>query len=129
MKKGISHTLEAIIAAVILMLSLVFYFRPLTFPETSEANYKLDAYNGLKVMEETGKLREYALDKNATAIKTDLSPYIYLNYEVTIYNKTSNLTAIPSITANDIISISYFLAGDVGNYSAKEVRVLIWGFD
>lgn len=129
MKKGISHILEAIIAVTILMLALVFYFRPLNFSQTYEINYKIDAYNGLKIMEETGKLREYALADNATAIKNDLLPYIYLDYEVVIYNKTSNLTTIPSITADDIISVSYFLAGDIANYSAKEVKVLLWGFD
>jgi len=128
--KGISLTLEAVIAAILLFTALIFFFKPLPTPEASEVGHKTAAYYGLKVLDELGKLRKNALDNNVTAIKNDLAPYIsYLDYDVVIYNRTSNLTVVPSITAKDVISVSYFLAGDVGNYSAKEVRVLVWGFD
>ena len=128
--KGITYTLEAVIAAIFLMLSLVFFFKPMDIPDTSEFSYKKMAYDSLKVLNEGGRLREYTLDNDATSIKNDLATYIsYLDYDVVIYNKTLNLTAIPSITADDVITVSYFLAGDVGNYSAKEVRLFVWGFD
>ena len=35
----------------------------------------------------------------------------------------------PSIQADDVVTVSYFLAGDIGNYSAREVKVFLWGFD
>lgn len=70
------------------------------------------------------------MDNDATSIKNDLAAYVSnLDYDVVIYNRTSNLTAVPTITSNDVISVSYFLAGDAGNYSAKEIRVFVWGFD
>lgn len=128
--KGISFTLEAAIASILLFTALIFFFKPIAVPESSEVSHKLLTYNSLKALDEAGKLRSNALDNNAVAIKNDLSTYLsYLDYDVVIYNKTTNLTAIPSVTADDVISVSYFLAGDIGNYSAKEVRVFVWGFD
>ena len=128
--KGVSFTFEAAIASVLLLSVIIFFFKPLQSSQASEVNHKVAAYNGLKILEEAGGLRENVLDNNAIAIKNDLSTYIsYLSYDVAIFNKTSNLTAIPSISSKDVISVSYVLAGDVGNYSAKEVRVFLWGFD
>jgi len=128
--KGISFTFEAAIASILLLSVIIFFFKPLQSSQTSELNHKIVAYNGLKISDEAGGLRENVLENNATAIKNDLSAYIsYLDYYVAIFNKTSNITATPSTTTNDVISVSYFLAGDVGNYSAREVRVFLWGFD
>lgn len=128
--KGVSYILEAVIASIFLLLALVFFFRPMPTSDTSMANYKNLAYDGLKVLSEGGKLRQYVLDNDVDTIKSRMFPYIsYLSYDVVIYNKTSNITAIPTITDKNVISVSYFFAGDAGNYSAKEVRVFVWGFD
>ena len=128
--KGVSNTLEAVIAVSFLLLSLVFFFRPFPVQDSSEFNYKKITYDSLKALSEGGKLRQYALNNDATSIKNDLSTYIsFLDYDVVIYNKTSNLTAIPIINDKNVISVSYFLAGEAGNYSGKEVRVFVWGFD
>jgi hypothetical protein len=128
--KGVSFILEAVIACIVLFTAIIFFFKPIQTSESPEYGYKTLAYNSLKNLDETQKLRENVLDNNATKIKSDLAPYIsYLSYDVVIYNGVSNVTAIPTITANDVISVSYFLAGDVGNYSAREVRVFVWGFD
>jgi hypothetical protein len=128
--KGISYILEAFIASTFLLLALAFFFRPISTPDTSMANYKKLAYDGLKVLSDEGKLRQYVLDNDVDTIKSRMSPYIsHLSYDVVIYNRTSNITAVPTITDNNVISVSYFFAGDAGNYSAREVRVFVWGFD
>ena len=128
--KGISFTLEAVIASILLMLALVFFFRPMSLPDSSEYSYKKLTYDSLKALNDGGKLRQYVLDNDATSISTELSSYIsFLDHDVTIYNRTMNLTAIPTIAGDDVIVVSYFLAGDAGNYTAKEVRVFVWGFD
>ena len=130
--KGTFYTLEAAIAVAMIVVTLVFFFqRPVETLELSKANYKLRVYDALKIYDDVGDLRKNALDNNATGIKSELSSYIstYLSYNVTIYNKTSNLTAVPSISSGDIITVGYFLVGKVGNYTAKEIRVFVWGFD
>ena len=130
--KGSFYTIEAAIAAVMMIVTLAFFFqKPPETLELSKANYKLKIYDALKLSEGVGDLRKNALDNNATAIESELGSYIpvYLDYSVAIYNKTTNLTAVPDISAENIITVSYFLAGKVGNYTPKEVRVFAWGFD
>ncbi len=128
--KGISFTFEAAIASIILLTVIILFLKPMNVPETSEVSHKVAAYNGLKILDETEKLRKNVLDNNATAIKNGLSSYLsYLDYDVAIYNMTSNTSSVPSIESRNVISVSYFSAGEIGNYSAKEVRVFLWGFD
>jgi hypothetical protein len=128
--KGFLYTYEAIIAVSILFLVIFLFYRSLPTPELSELNYKLSGFDGLEMLEK-GELRKYTLDNDVTSIKNGLIPYIpsTLSYDIVIYNKTSNLTSIPTIESEKIITVSYFLAGDVGNYSAREVRLYIWGFE
>jgi hypothetical protein len=121
------HIIEVVIACVLIAgVFALFIYKPPISPELSELNYKLDALNGLKILDESGNLRKYVLEKNVETIKELLAPYIRTNYEVALFNETTNLTAIPSISAAKILSVSYFLAGDVGNFSASEVRVYLW---
>ena len=128
--KGSFFVLESIIAVVIMVttLSFLLWKPPETF-EFSEVNYKQEAYDGLSISEEIGELRENALKNNATAIKTELDPYISISNDVAIFNQTSNLTAIPTTDDENIITVSYFIAGDMGNYTPREIRVYMWGFE
>ncbi|MEM7825109.1 MAG: hypothetical protein QXO27_04010 [Candidatus Aenigmatarchaeota archaeon] len=127
--RGLLHTYEALIAVGVLGVIILVFYRSLPTPELSELNYKLSGFEGIEILEKSN-LREYVLNNDATSIKNSLAQYFpTLSYDVVIYNRTSNLTTIPAIEAEKIITVSYFLAGDVGNYSAREVRIYIWGFE
>ena len=126
--KGQMLTLEAIVGIVMVVSILLLIFRePPSTPEFKIANYKSQVHKGLKILENFD-LRKDALNNDATSIKNDLAPYVSpeVNYEVVIYNKTSNLTAIPTIESEEVATVSYFLAGDVDNYAPREVRVYLW---
>lgn len=130
--KGSFYTVEAAIAVVMMIMTLVFFFQnPPETLELGKTNYKLKIYDALKISDDVGDLRKNTMTNNAAAIESELSSYIpvYLDYNVTIYNKTDSLTAVPNISSDNIITVSYFLAGKVGNYTPKEVRVFAWGFD
>jgi hypothetical protein len=121
------HMIEVLIACVLIAgVFALFVYRPPASPELSELNYKLDALNGLKILDESGNLRKHVLERNVAAIKELLAPYIRINYEVVLFNETTNLTTIPSVSAAKILSVSYFLAGDIGNFTASEIRVYLW---
>lgn len=126
--KGTFYTLEAAIAVVIIITSMAFVFtiEPKVL-DLSKANYKQEAHNAIQIVDRGKDLRKNAVANNATAIKSDLDSYISTNFEVAIFNKTSNLTATPVLTSENIITVSYLIAGDVGNYTPREVRVYIWG--
>ena len=130
--KGSFYVLEAAISVIMMVtvLALVLQKPPETL-ELSKVNYKLKVYDALEIIDNVGDLRKNALDNNAAGIKAELNSYIptSLNYEVAIYNKTSNITAVPTISSEDVITVSYFLAGNIGNYTPREVRIFAWGFD
>lgn len=125
------RTLESLISLGILAAFLILFFsKPFKVPEIEKANYKLFVFSALKVLDKAGKLRELALNANASGIEEELAnhlPYL-VDYRVVIYNKTTNLTEVPNVLAEDVVVTSYLLAGDVGNYSPREVKVLAWGF-
>lgn len=128
--KGTLYVLEAVIAVLMLVSTLVIILqKPPQSIELSRANYKLETYNALHILETTSDLRKKVLDNNSSGIKQDLSRYISISYDVAIFNKTTNLTKIPTIEAKDIITVGYFLAGDVGNYNPRELKVYLWGFE
>ena len=130
--RGQIYTLEVGISILMILLIVIFLFQnPPATPEYNIINYKMKAYEGLETLEQTGELRRYVADNNATAINESLNPYIptFLSRAVVIFNDTTNLTTKPSLTSvNDSISVSYFLAGDFDDYKPRDVIVYLWGY-
>ena len=131
--KGQLFTLESFISILMLFFIVVYLFQnPPTSPEFNRINYKLKAYNGLKILEETGELREDVVDNNITSIENKLNPFLpaFLYYNVTIFNETTNITQIPSLAnEKNTLVISYLLAGDIDYYKPREVIIYVWGFE
>ena len=116
---------------MIFFIIILLFQNPPTSPEFKRINYKLKAYNGLVTLEKTGELRKDSVNNNATSIQNKLNPYLpdFLNYTVVIFNKTTNVTAKPSLSSiNESVSVSYFLSGDFDNYNPREVTVYMWGY-
>lgn len=127
--KGQLYTLEAAISVLIVLSFLVFLYKYPSLPEFKTINYKLKAYNALNTLDENGELRKDVMEKNVSSIEEKLSPYIPINYAVVIFDETSNVTVKPSfVDKENILSLSYFLAGDVDGYKPREVKVYLWGF-
>lgn len=130
--KGSMYTLEASIAIIMMVTALALFLRsPAESEDMSKANYKLDIYNALKISDEVGDLRRDAIEDDADSIESELSGYLTgaFDFDVTIYNTTDNRTSEPSLDEEDIITVSYFLSGWLGNYNPREVRVFAWGVD
>jgi len=130
--RGQIYTLEVGISILMILLIVIFLFQnPPATPEYNIINYKMKAYEGLETLEQTGELRRYVADNNATAINESLNPYIptFLSRAVVIFNDTTNLTTKPSLNGvNNSVSVSYFLAGDFDDYKPRDVRVYLWGY-
>ena len=131
--KAVYYNLEAVIAAFLVMgIFLLLFFSIPKSQEVERANLKTDIYRGLEILNEKGSLRVYALENNATTIKNDLRIFlpISVSSHVTIFNKTFNSLTTPfTEETSDTISVSYAIAGNVGNYTPKEIRVYVWGFE
>ena len=130
--KGVLYTVESVIAILMILFIVIFLFqRPQPSPEYQIINYKLNAYNGLKILDRMDKLRDYVMNNDVSLIENGLNIYIpdFLNYAVVVFNETTNITEMPSLTDQDVISVSYFLAGDIDDYKPREVRVYLWGLE
>jgi hypothetical protein len=109
----------------------LLFRRSVEVPEFQRINYKIKAFEGLKTLSMTGELRKHVMDNDALTIENELEYYIPkpLNYSVVIFNQTTNITQMPSVTEkNKVISVSYLIAGYIDNYRPKDVRVYLWGF-
>jgi hypothetical protein len=126
--QGTFYTLEAALSVIMIITSLIFIFKFSTPAlDLSTANYKKEAYNALGIVDGSGELRSSVLANNVTAIEGSLDPYIAHSFDVAIFNKTSNLTTIPELGTENVVSVSYIISGEVGNYTPREVRVYVWG--
>jgi len=125
--KAQMRTIEALISiAIISFIIFLLYFRAPVSQEISQINRKIDAYNALKILDQSRNLRQYALQANATKIEELLLPFLKSNYKVALYNQTGNVTEIPKIDSKSIASVSYIIAGDLSNYKPIEIRVYLW---
>ena len=131
--KGTYYAIEAVIAIFLVMsIFLLLFLAPQKNPEVERANVKNDLYKGLETLNSKGSLRNQTLNNDATAIKNDLDDFLPLNIQlnVAIYNKSfSNLTAEVADQTTDTTGVSYYIVGDIGNYTPKEIRVHAWGFE
>ena len=125
------YILEATISILLILFIVVYLFQnPLNSPEYERMNYKIKTYKAITVLDDIGKLRKDVVNNNVSSIRDNLYPFMpkNLNYNVTIFNDTTNITMKPS-SSSDMISVSYFIAGDFDNYSPRDVRVYLWGFE
>lgn len=122
--KGISFTLEAIIAGFIIVASLLFFFNSATAEETYEADLSERGYECLKSLDEYGKLREDAMSDDNASIGNGLQDCLAgLNYTVQICRTSCNAASAPeNIT---LVVSNYFIAGDV-NPDQLYVKLNMW---
>jgi competence protein ComGC len=125
--KAQMQTIEALISiAIISFIIFLLYFIASVSQEISQINRKIDAYNALKILDQSRNLRQYALQTNATKIEELLLPFLKSNYKVVFFNQTGNVTEISRIDSKNIASVSYIIAGDLANYKPIEIRVYLW---
>ncbi len=127
--KGQIHTIEVVISLSILAFILIILISSSPSQEFSRANYKLRVFTALKSIDDSNLLRDAALIGDSSFIENQLKNFLpgNIKFNVSILNKTSNITSIP-INEGETVIVSYIIAGKIGNYSAREVRAYIWGF-
>lgn len=139
MRKGVLLAMEAVIAILMILFIVVFVYKnPRSNATLRDVDLKLKAYDGLSILEKSGGLRKGVVDNDAARIKKDLNPFIpdSVTYDVVLYNSTQNSTIgnttnYPSTIDNQnyVLVVSYLIAGDVENYTPRDVRVFMWGFN
>jgi len=109
--KGVSFTLEAVIAGTIIIASLLFFFKPQVPQESYTYIVQERGYYCLKSLDDENRLRQYATNDDATTIENNLVDCLTpLNYTVQICRNTCTSTTLPE--NKEIIVSKYYIAGD-----------------
>lgn len=130
--KGVLYSLESVIAILMIFFILILLFQRTSISvESKTINYKLKAYNALKILDDYSNLRNDVIENNATSIKYKLNQHIPLSFAVVIYDETTNVTEFPSVVneQSNVLSISYLLSGDDDLYKPRDVKIYMWGFE
>jgi hypothetical protein len=125
--KGVYKSLEALIA-ILFVLTVYFYLFNSSekIPEPETVLWKMRGFEGLKVLDESNKLANYALANETEKIEDDLREIlpVGINYKVSICSQ--NCPSI-SVRAEKVVSVSYFIAGNVTDVEPKEILLYMWG--
>jgi hypothetical protein len=115
--KGIAMSVEAIIAAGILLVAAAAMFA--SPPDAGDSSAKYSAYAALAELDKLGKIRQLVASDNATGVKAALQPWIE-NIEVEI---CSAACAGPS--KSGAIAIDWFVSGQ-STLDPKRLRVYVF---
>jgi len=125
MNKGISQSLEAVIAILMIMTIFVISYRQTTLPEFETVSWKLKGFDSLKVLDENNELREYALANNTLAIKERLQSLLpsYLEYEIVVCDESC---PVLNIESEKLVTVSYIISGDTNTFNPKQIFLYMW---
>jgi len=126
MKKGLLKSLEALIAILMIMsVFLMFYGSAEEVPEFKGINWKLRGFAALEFLDSTNELRNLALRNDTAEIEKKLQPLMPgdVDYVVIVCGTTCDN---PGVTSEELVSVSYLLAGNVSMFQPKQVVLYIW---
>jgi hypothetical protein len=116
---------EVLIAIILLVGMLFLTYANGIKTEEETLLVKSRIWNGLKALDDFGILRKYVTANESEKIKNDLTQLLPgVNFEVRICYTPEPCT--PPLPYEKVVSISYFLAGDYGNFKPSLVVVSSW---
>lgn len=124
--KGVTKTLEVVIAVLMVLISYVLlYSAPIIPPDFQSINLQLQAFNSLQTLDANNELRQAALQNDTSTISNKLAGILSgnVNYLVSI---CTSACAAPVFNSTSIFSVSYIISGDVGNFNPRQVIVYMW---
>ena len=124
--KGILQSLEAVISILmVLAFFVIFFISKEPYPEFETVNWKVRGFNSLKALDESNRLREFALTNNSLRINESLQGLLptYIDFDIRICDKTC---VNPNISAERIVAVSYFIAGNESGLNPREIVLYMW---
>lgn len=124
MSKGILKTFEAIVAALMVLTFFAVFFYSQSFPEFETSTWKIKAFNALKALDESNELRKYALENDTQKIEEKLQLLLppNVNFKVLICEQD----CYASVEAEKLVTVNYFIAGDVDEIKPRQVVLYVW---
>lgn len=124
--KGILQSLEAVLSILmVLTFFAIFFMSKESFPEFETLNWKIKGFNSLKALDDSNRLRQYALTNDSLRINESLQSLLpsNINFDVRICSTTC---INPNISAEKVVSVSYFIAGNESKLEPREIVLYMW---
>lgn len=121
--KGYIQTLEAFIAAVIILSAMIYIFSSMSSPP--QISLYSTAHDCLKYLDENGKLRYYAYNNQEDSLKNDLRSCLpgLADFEVKICKTADCGYQAPE---NKTVALaSYLISGDV-EFQSTLINLWVW---
>ena len=127
--KGLLKTLEAVIAVIIIFGVILFLFgAEIALPEVETPQWKIKAMSAIAALDKAGQLRDLVAAGDNTTINNNIDKFLpsFLDNAVIICETDCPL---PSIAAEQIISVRYLLSGQANNLTNRQVIVFVWSHE
>lgn len=115
-------TLEALIAATVILISVVILFPPTIISQTQIPSA---AYNCLRDMDDKGFLRYYAENNLTSELENKLKSCIPQNLDYSVKICDSSTCNPDSLPSKEITLVSYLIAGDQ-NPANRLINLWVW---
>lgn len=122
--KGYLYTLEVLIVASLIFISMTFIFRsPFLRPKTETSIVLFNGNQVLEYLDYNGTLREMVLNNDEYGLEQQLAYLLSKNifYEVSFSCNTRN---IPE--NKEVMVSSYYLAGNKESYNYNKICLFMW---
>lgn len=124
--RGLSYTLEGVIALSIVTLTIITVFTGFSAPQEQGLGTAADnGYSCLQGLDRENILREDAVNKDADSIRSKLNPCIRGAFNHTVQVCRGSCTTVDLDRDRDITSAKYYVAGHNGTQPAL-VIAYIW---
>lgn len=123
--KGLAYTLEAMIAAMLILSTLVMVY---SFPKQQEGfdavTLREKGYSCMKDLDNRGLLRYYALSNDSIGIRSYFQSCLprTLNFSISFCS-----VCTPDVPGNrTIISVNYLIAGEAASFQPTNANLFLW---
>lgn len=123
--KGYLYTLEAMIAAILILSTLVFIYQPQQKTGFDVSILKDSGFACLKDADNKGLLRYYALNNMTQQARSAMQSCLpnTANFSVAFCTDTCALEKPQNKTS---VGVSYFIAGESATFQPMTINVVMW---
>ena len=124
--KGMMKILEAVIAILMVMTTVVIYFGSKeSFPEFESTNRGIRAFHALRALDQNNKLRSDVVANNTRNIENSLRSLIpaEMNFQVFVCQTACGK---PSVQSEKMLSVIYLVAGDIDDFKPRQIILYMW---
>ena len=123
--KGILKSFEAVIAILMIMSIFLMFYGPVEeIPEFRSINWKIRGFTALEALDSRNELRAYVLENNSLGIEQKLQKLLPGEIDYAVY--ICKTTCVPAIASEELVSITYILAGNVSTFEPRYVTLYMW---